>query len=337
MSEKPVQAVEKKSFSTVLKWSAILAGIAVLEVAGVVAAVKIVELKNAENTNQFNVLENKLQAQGFQISNLEKLPTSITANAGQIAENTGNLKLLTEEFNALKEEVGNKKLELLNLQMSKLDHRMETIEETKSQEALVLSLALMIKENALYHRDFAKEAEILAELSEGQTAIEESIRNIISLKSTLIPSDSQLMAEYKDAIEDFVFATPQEQTEADAQNENRGAVARSIEMIKDTVAGINFDKVVVMKKEKKSDEQQLLLNTLDNLVLANNFNDTIAFIEQNQASLPLELNPKFASWFKKIKQKVMFDSAISNIIAAELSAIRQDINSQSAQQTDSKE
>lgn len=326
MSEKPVKTTEKKSFSKILKWGTILLGVAILEIAGVVGAVKIIESRDSEKNNKLYAMADRIEAQDLKISNLEKMPLSIADNASKIAGNTGEINLLSAELNALKEEVGNKKMDLMNVQLSQLSHKMETLEESKNQEALVLSLALMIKENALYHRDFAKEADILAELAQGQQSVKNSVNDIIALKNVLIPSDSQIIEEYKAAMNDFIFSIPQDQEEQISEDKNRGAVARSIEMIKDTVAGINFDKVVVMKKEKKSNEQQLLLNTLDELMNTNNFNDAIAFVEQNSNSFPLDLNPKFAKWFEKIKQKVMFDKAISYIIAAELSAIRKDIS-----------
>lgn len=323
MSEKAAQPTKKKGFSKVLKWSAAILGVAVLECAGIAAAVKITESRNADNTNQFQTIMQHLQKQDMQINNLEKLPSAISSNAEKIAANSGMTNLLAEGLSALKDEVGNKKFEVLNMQVSKLEHRMESVEESKSQEALVLSLALMIKENVLYNRSYAQEADILAELAQGQSQIEASVQDIIALKGATLLNDSQLIEQYKEIAENLNFAVSAEDKTAENQ-ENRSAVAKSIEMIKDTVAGINFDKVVVLKKEKKTNEQQLLINTLAELVNMHNFNDAIEFINQNRAAFHEELNPEFAAWAEKVRQKTTFDKAVSQIIAAELSAIRQD-------------
>ncbi len=336
MSEKAAQPESKKGFSKALKWSAAILGIAILECAGIVAAVKITESRNMDTANQFQSVLQQLQKQDSQISNLENLPSAISTNAEKIAANAGMVNLLAEGLSALKDEVGNKKLEVLNMQMSKLSHRMETVEESKSQEALVLSLALMIKENVLYNRSYAQEADILAEIARGQTEIEAYVQDITALKGITILNDRQLIEQYRKVAENLDFAVPTEEN-ATEEKENRSAVAKSIEMIKDTVAGINFDKVVVLKKEKKTNEQQLLINTLTELVETHNFNDALEFIDQNRAAFHEELNPEFAAWAEKIKQKVMFDKAISQIIAAELSAIRQDFAAKVVSQTPSED
>ncbi len=336
MSEKAAQPAAKKGFSKVLKWSAAVLGVAVLECAGIAAAVKITESRNVDTANQFQAVLQHLQKQDMRLEELQKLPSAISANAEKIASNTGMVNLLAEGLSALKDEVGNKKLEVLNLQMSKLDHRMEAVEESKSQEALVLSLALMIKENVLYNRSYEKEADILAEIAQGQPKIESAVQDITSLKGSTILNDAQLIEQYKQVAENLNFSVPAEETVAE-EKENRGAVAKSIELIKDTVAGINFDKVVVLKKEKKTDEQQLLINTLTELVTTHNFNDTLEFIEQNRAAFREEANPQFTAWAEKIKQKVTFDKAISQIIAEELSAIRKDFAAKSLSQTPSED
>lgn len=336
MSEKAAQSTAKKRFSKVLKWSAAILGVAVLECAGIAAAVKITESRNIDNTNQLQTILQRLQKQEAQINDFGKLPPAIYANAEKIASNTGMVNLLAEGLNALKDEVGNKKLELLNMQISKLNHRMETVEESKSQEALVLSLALLIKENALYNRSYENEATILAELAQGQQKIEASVQDITSLKDTKILSDNQLIEQYKKLSENLNLAVHSEDSTTE-DKENRGAVAKSIEMIKDTVAGINFDKVVVLKKEKKTNEQQLLINTLTELVDTHNFSDAMEFIEQNRAAFHEELNPEFTVWVERVKQKVMFDKAVSQIIAEELSAIRKDFAEKALSQSHSED
>lgn len=336
MSEKTADTSNKKRLFKVLKWGGIAVGITALELAGIFSAVKIIESKNLEKDTLLQNVQKQLQTQSVQISDLERIPSVIASNAEKIAANTGMANLLAEKLNALKEEVGNKKMELMNTQISQLNHRVEVVEENKSQEALILSLALLIKENALYNRSFAKEADILAELSQGQENIMPDVHNISALKDTTILSDTKLIEQYKKISEDFIFSDVTN-AQDDGEKENRGAVARSIELIKDTVSGINFDKVVVMKKEKKTDEQQLLLNTLTELVNTHNFKDAAAFIEQNRTAFHEELNPEFAQWFERLNQKVTFDRAISQIIAAELSAIRQDIADSAVKQTTHKD
>ncbi len=164
----------------------------------------------------------------------------------------------------------------------------------------------------------------MADLSKNQENISQDISEINNLKDTHISSDTKLIKQFKQIEEDFSFEKPETNASSSAKEDNRSAVSKSIEMIKDTVAGINFDKVVVIKKDKKTDEQKLLLQTLSELVNAHNFKDALAFIENNPQFNNAE-NQNFAAWQHDVKQKIMFDSAISHIIATQLSALRQDL------------
>ena len=95
-------------------------------------------------------------------------------------------------------------------------------------------------------------------------------------------------------------------------------------LIKDTVAGINFDKVIVIKKDKRTDEQKMLIATLDNFVNDYNYVDAVEFVEANPEFSKIE-NKDFKAWIETAKKTVLFDKAISSIISKELSAIRKDI------------
>lgn len=323
MSDKAVDSGKKKTLTSILKWSAGLLAIAALETGGIVAAVKISESKNAEQVNHLQAIRHQLQAQENKINDLEKLPHAISANEQQIAANLGMLNLLSESLTTLKAEVGNKKIDLINQRMETLNHRMESVEETKNQEALILSLALIIKENALYNRSFSQETDILAELSQNQKNIISDINELKELKNINILTDTQLIEKFKLIAEDFSFEKAEVNDSSSSKEENRSAVSKSIELIKDTVAGINFDKVVVIKKDKKTNEQKLLLQTLSDLVNAQNFKDALLFIENNPQFNNAD-NQNFVIWQQEVKQKIMFDSAISHIIATQLNALRQD-------------
>ena len=100
-----------------------------------------------------------------------------------------------------------------------------------------------------------------------------------------------------------------------------GAVAKSIKMIKDTVAGINFDKVVILKKDKKTNEQKALIAKLSELVNSYNFSSAINLIQTNTQFNNIK-NIEFAKWQNDVQKNILFNEAISHIIASELSAIR---------------
>ena len=222
--------------------------IAMLEVAGVTGAVLIMESKHNDRQKDFATLSEAVLQQGKHITELQNLPAAISANAQKIAENAGLLQLYNENFLALKDEVGNKKVEILNQQFSNLNHRLESLEETKSTDALILSAVLLIKENALYNKNFAAEADILAQLAQGQDNIASAVQTIVSLKSLPIASNDELIKNYQQIAEEFTFAVSNVQLQENKEADDN-AVAKSIALIKDTVAGINFDKVVVLKKD----------------------------------------------------------------------------------------
>lgn len=193
MSEQAVKTEPKKLKSKVFKWTSAIVAIAILEAAAVSGAVLIMESKHNDRQKDFATLSETVLQQGKHIAELQNLPAAISANAQKIAENAGLLQLYNENFLALKDEVGNKKVEILNQQFSNLNHRLESLEETKSTDALILSAVLLIKENALYNRSFAAEADILAQLAQGQDNIASAVQTIVSLKGLPIASNDELI------------------------------------------------------------------------------------------------------------------------------------------------
>ena len=258
------------------------------------------------------------------IAELQNLPAAISANAQKIAENAGLLQLYNENFLALKDEVGNKKVEILNQQFSNLNHRLESLEETKSTDALILSAVLLIKENALYNKNFAAEADILAQLAQGQDNIASAVQTIVSLKSLPIASNDELIKNYQQIAEEFTFAVSNEQLQENKEADDN-AVAKSIALIKDTVAGINFDKVVVLKKDKRTDAQKQLMEQLASLVENHDFKNAVKFIRETPEFQKTQ-NPELTHWIEQAERRISFDEAVSYIIAAELNAIRQDFS-----------
>lgn len=324
MSEQAVKTEPKKLKSKVFKWTSAIVAIAILEAAAVTSAVLIMESKHNDRQKDFATLSEVVLQQGKHITELQNLPAAISANAQKIAENAGLLQLYNENFLALKDEVGNKKVEILNQQFSNLNHRLESLEETKSTDALILSAVLLIKENALYNKNFAAEADILAQLAQGQDNIASAVQTIVSLKSLPIASNDELIKNYQQIAEEFTFAVSNEQLQENKEADDN-AVAKSIALIKDTVAGINFDKVVVLKKDKRTDAQKQLMEQLASLVENHDFKNAVKFIRETPEFQKTQ-NPELTHWIEQAERRISFDEAVSYIIAAELNAIRQDFS-----------
>lgn len=324
MSEQAVKTEPKKLKSKVFKWTSAIVVVSILEFGAIYGSVRISELKNIGYYNTIIDLSERVHKQKEKLNLLPDILDKIAANTQRIDKNTGLLQLYNENFLALKDEVGNKKVEVLNQQFSNLNHRLESLEETKSTDALILSAVLLIKENALYNRSFAAEADILAQLAQGQDNIASAVQTIVSLKGLPIASNDELIKNYQQIAEGFTFAAPNEQLQ---ENKEAGdnAVAKSIALIKDTVAGINFDKVVVLKKDKRTDAQKQSMERLAFLVENHDFKNAVKFIRETPEFQKTQ-NQELTHWAEQAERRISFDEAVSYIIAAELNAIRQDFN-----------
>ena len=323
-SEKTVQKDAKKRPSKALLLTSVALSIAILEALAIGGAVLITESRNKGQTLQLDQLTSQISRQQEEIRSLQLLPNAIRNNAQKIAENAGNLQLYAENFNNLKNEVGNRKVDILYQQLAQVSQRTEALEEAKSVESLILSAALLIKENALYQRDFSQEADVLVQLSNGQEDILSSVQTIQALKKQYIASDEQLIEQFNTIAKNFSFAN----TSLNNAGKEESAISKSISLIKDTVSGLNFDKIVVVKKQNRTAAQEQLIAQLATLVNQHNFTGALDFIRSHQDFSLLETQD-LSKWQADVERRISFDSAISQIISAELSSIRQSlINSQ---------
>lgn len=325
MSEIKENIKQKKPMLKALKWIAVILGIVLLEAGAVVASVKFIEFQNKDEQNKFENISMQLATQNNRLAVLEKLPASVSANSKQISSNFGAITNLLQSLNQLNEEVGNNKIKAINEQISSVSTRIESLEESKSMEALVLSLALIIKENALYHRPFTKEAAILTDLTKGNENIASDVEIINHSKETSVADDYELASQFMSFKNDLSFVKKEDLAEQSSENSEKSTVSKSIELIKDTVAGINFDKVVVLKKDKKTDEQKLLLVMLENLVKAHNFTDALKYIQDNSEFANIN-TPAFGVWQQEVKEKLEFDAAISRLISSQLNSLKKEIS-----------
>lgn len=321
MSQKSSKPRSKSSFSKIYRWIFIIITVVILEVGGIITATKLCESENVEYNEQISAIVGQLSSHGSRLNILEELPNIVADNSKQISSISNVISLLGDNLNIIKQDLANNKIENIDNELIKLNHKMETVEETKNQEALILSIALLIKENALYNRKFAQEVDILAELSANQNDITNDVNTLKELKNTIIVNGYTLAEQYKLFSDKLVF-------ENNIKNENNEqkntTVSKSIKLIKDTVAGINFDKVIVIKKDNRTDEQKILISTLNDFVNNHNYTEAIDFIENNTEFSKIE-NKDFINWIETAKKTISFDRAISNIISKELSAIRKDI------------
>ena len=145
------------------------------------------------------------------------------------------------------------------------------------------------------------------------------------MKTYYIPDDLQLAARFNDIAENLDFENDKNVTQQNGSSSSESAVAKSIALIKDTVAGLNFDRVVVVKKNIQNDEQAELLNELTTLVEHHDFAKALKLIKNSPDFQKLN-NSELNTWIKDVERKISFDEALSFIITSELNALRQDFS-----------
>ena len=321
MSEKSVKVKPRKVGNTFFKWSMIVVIVLLLEIGTIFAAVMIIENRGKSDTIKIQNTLAQISEQDVRLSALEKLPSAISTNTEQLVATTRAVNLLSDNFNRLKAEVGDNKVLQLKTQLDALNHQVESLEELKNQESLILSLALMIKENALYHRKFSREADILTQLGQNNDLIKADIEVINQYKEDFIADNNELSKQYQQMIENLSFSNKEEEPKPEGKNT---AVSKGVKMIKDTISGIHFDRVVVLKKEKRTEQQKNLLEQLTKLVNSYNYAKALNYINSNEELKNIN-NQDFKVWQEAVQKKEAFDNAVSHIIAAQLSALRQDI------------
>ena len=319
MSKNIEETKEKTTNSKKLVWFFVVLGTIVLDAIAVFLAIFITESRLDTKIGNIAVLEKNVASIEHEVTKTPQLISDVNV---RIAENNGNIALLKEKLNLLTQEVGNNKLETLSLRLSSYANRLEVLEETKNQEALILSIALLIKENALYGRKFDTEVLALKEMAKNQQNIDKDINIIEAYNDSIVPTDNVLIKQYFEIMKDFDF---EKKETLNTETTDQGMVKKSINKIKETVANINFDKVVIVKKDNKTVEQKQLLNTLNSLVEQNLFSKVVDFVNQNIQFANAE-NNLFNEWVKNVEKRVAFDNAISNIVSMELKAIRDNLN-----------
>ena len=323
MSEKAIKLPKNKSYSKIIWWGAGILSLVLTGTIAVSVSLYLTESKNNLQRDKINSLLNESALQKNEINALKKLSDKIADNRAKIEENTGNIQLYSLNFNDLKNEVGNNKVTILTKQVSDVIHRMESIEETKNQEALILSLALIIKENVLFDKDYSRENDILQQMAFSQENIKNELAVLNSLKNIRLKNEYILAEEFNTIVADFSFDTANREPTNDMAVQQKTTVEKSIELIKDTMAGINFDKVI--KTDKKTDEQKQILKNLKDLVNLHKFDKALDYIKTTPEFATVQ-NDSLTKWCTDVQNKLSFDKAISVIIASELSALREDFN-----------
>jgi len=319
MSEKTVKTAQKKPVAKIIRWILVIMAVIILEAGAIIASVKITESRGQADVSKLQNIISEQSVQSARIEALEKLPSAISTTTQQLEAATHSINIISEDLQQLTEETGNKKVPDLISKMTEANHRLEVLEETQNNEALILSIALMIKENALYHRSFSQEAETLIELSKNTPNIKTDAEVINDFKDKDIADNKELAVQYNELSQNLIF-----ETKITTQEPDEDTISKGMELIKNTVSNMHFDRVIVLKKEKQSDHQKKLLATLNDLVQNYRYQEALDFID-TQSEFKTITNSAFESWQEAVKNKLIFDKALTQVITEQLSALRQDV------------
>lgn len=319
MSNKSVVSKEKKPMSTALKGSLIALAVIGLEAGAIGAAVTLTEYRQRNSAPEYKLIQDKLASQTARLAELEKLPLALSTASQYISANSNAINLISDSLNALKEEVGNNQIRTIYERLDSTGHRIKTLEELQNKEALILSLALIIKENALYHRPFAEEADILGDLGEDMPQIKSDIATLSEYKTQEIADNETLAKTYQQISQNFTFGT-----DITPEPKEVSSLEKGLNLIKDSVSHIKLDRVIVLKKQKKTDEQVKILNTLSTLVKEYKFAEALQYIKDN-AEFSKITTPAFNQWQKDVNASLKFNQAITHIMQEQLNSFRQDI------------
>lgn len=320
MSNKTAVSKEKKPLSKAVKITIATLAVVGLELGAIAAAVKVMEYRQNNTAPEYQSIKEQLFAQTQQLANLERLSVSVSTLSQNVSSQANALNIISDNLNALKEEVGNNQIRTIKNELTATSHRLETLEETQSQEALLLSIALMIKENVLYHRPYREEADILEKLSADMPNISADVATLLKYKDKEIANNEELAKIYQKIAKDFTFGADITPT----STEEKSTIKKGLNILKDSANHIKLDKIIVLKKQKKTDEQIKLLNTLSTLVNSYKFAEALKYIQDNEEFSKITL-PAFAQWQKNVHDTMAFNQALSHIMNLQLNALRQDI------------
>ena len=327
MSEKAVKSEKQTAnvkSSKGLTWAIAVIAVVLLEAGGIAAAVKLTEARNQADTAKLHNIQEQLSAQNVRLDTLEKLPSAISTTSQQLETTAHTVNILSENFDKLSDEVGNNKVSNLEQKVSGLTHQVEVLEENSNSDNLILSLALLIKENALYHRSFAQEADILAEIGKNNPALAQNIAVISANKDVNIMDKKELAAQYAEIMKDFVFKQNKEQAKEAVEEKPQTITAKIIQYFKNAISGMHFDRVVILKKERKTDAQKKMLKELSALVAQYRYDEALKFIFAHNEFAAAN-NQELHTWQYNVSQFLTFDNALNNIISSQLNALREDI------------
>jgi len=321
MSDHAVKKEPKKTSSKALKWLLVILVVAVLEVGGIAGAVKITEMRRADTNNQVKAHLEILTQQLQKLDSLEKLSSLVAVNMQHLEATSHAVNLLSESFGQLEKEVGGNQIAQMSQKIAEFNSRINNLEETQSIEPIILAVALMIKEDSLSARSFAEKADVLSALCQDIPALKEDVKTVQLYENDIFESNQTMAAQYKDIMADFSF----KQEVATAPEESKDTLlSKGVDVLKNTVSSLHFDKVAVLKKQKKTDEEKQLIANLDTLVDGNQYDEVLVYVKAH-TEFGTAGDKAFNNWLISVEKKVIFEKALNHIIAEQLKSLRKDV------------
>ena len=248
-------------------------------------------------------LQNQINALEVKIKSLESAPKSDVS--------TQDLAMLNDKINLVSkfnQEVLSSKADAATIlglitRVDSLEAITKNLGQVSSQGALVLTAAMLVKDNA-YKGNFIYEAEVLKHLA-ANTTMQKASEEIYQYAATGVLCNKKLIAEFNKLYENM-------QKQKEEQNSEEEVVKNEPENWKDKITAKLNEMIVIEKHENKAEQQEQTLSAEDDVYkLVNNehFSLAIEKMKLNDAYNTEE----FKVWEGKVFAQQNFEQALNQI------------------------
>ena len=232
------------------------------------------------------------------------IPESISNSINELHDKVGKIETLTNQYMNIKAD--SSAVISLSERVDTIDKRTQRLNMLTNDGALILTAALMVKENAATGLPVRFEAEILKQLSASQPDISTSVEFVLNNSEKQYPSDKNLIKK---------FNTIRQQIADKAKHQGtwKDRLLRKInEYIQ--ISGPNFN--------QEENKMNTVLDEVGGYVDDNQFAIAVEILSKPENSSLLADNPDIENWFGITDSKLKFNRALNEICSYSLALMK---------------
>ncbi len=219
------------------------------------------------------------------------IPESISNAINRLYDKVGKMENLTNQYMNIKAD--SSAVISMGERLDELEKRTTKLAQISNDGALILTAAIMIKENAATGQSVRFEAEILKQLAAAQPEIENQINYIYNNSSHQYPSDKNLISEFNQ-ISDHIISD---------FNHRGNWKDRLLRKIKEYIR---------ISGTESEDREIKELKKIGKFVNEKQFAIAVEILSQVE-NKPLLADKKLARWYATTDSKLKFNRALSDI------------------------